>query len=689
MSLFDHIKKKPDVKEGSDKKTSSDVAAQEFDNAEGIDSEAINAAPENQQFDDLSAENSSESGYSPETDKQEIRQDIAPLAARRFSVGIDLGTTHCVLSYADVTDSDDGEFSQQVMAIPQLTSPGVVEENFQLPSFLYQAHEAELAEGFTALPWSAKPDYLVGEIARNLGSKTPIRLVSSAKSWLCHAGVDCKSPILPADAPDEVERVSPFQATTAYLQHIHDAWQNLHPDAPLEKQDLVITVPASFDPAARELTVESARAVGLDQALLLEEPQAALYSWIEKSQGDWRKQAACGDIILVIDVGGGTTDLSLIAVTERDGNLELTRVAVGDHILLGGDNMDLALAYTVKAKLEKDGKKLEPWQVQALTHGCRDAKEKIFTDSTIDNIPLVVANRGSSLLSGNLRTELTREEINKVLVEGFLPKVTVSDRPLSRTRTGLRTAGLPYAQDAAITRHLAAFLAKQQNATVDLKDINLPEHATFLHPTAVLFNGGVLKADALAKRLMEVLNSWLSAEQAPEARLLAGADLDLAVARGAAYYGFVRKGKGVRIKGGTAAAYYVGIESAMPAVPGLAPEIEALCIAPFGMEEGTKEELPDDEFGLVIGEPVRFRFFASNIRREDKVGTRLDYWTDEELSELDEIEITLPEEGRRPGEVVPVHLCAAVTEVGTLELQAVSQKDSGRWKIEFDVRAGE
>ncbi|MGR8998462.1 MAG: Hsp70 family protein, partial [Gammaproteobacteria bacterium] len=545
---------------------------------------------------------------------------------KRFSVGIDLGTTHCVLSYADITDIDDLEFSQQVMAIPQLTSPGVVEENFQLPSFLYQAHEAELAEGSSALPWNAKPDYLVGEIARNLGSKTPIRLVSSAKSWLCHAGVDCKSAILPADAPEEVERVSPFQATTAYLQHIHDAWQNKHPDSPLAEQDLVITVPASFDPAARELTVESARAVGLDQAILLEEPQAALYSWIEKSQGDWRKQATCGDIILVVDVGGGTTDLSLIAVTERDGNLELTRVAVGEHILLGGDNMDLALAYTVKAKLEKDGKRLEPWQIQALTHSCRDAKEKIFNNSDIDNIPLVVANRGSSLMSGNLRTELTREEVNKVLVEGFLPKVAVNDKPVSRTRTGLRTAGLPYAQDAGITRHLAAFLTKQQSATDDLKDINLPEHATFLHPTAVLFNGGVLKANALAERLMEVLNSWLTAEQAPEARLLAGADLDLAVARGAAYYGFVRKGKGVRIKGGTAAAYYVGIESAMPAVPGMAPEIEALCIAPFGMEEGTQEELPDDEFGLVIGEPVRFRFFASNIRREDKVGTRLDFW---------------------------------------------------------------
>lgn len=611
-----------------------------------------------------------------------------PQTGARFSVGIDLGTTHCVLSYADLDRIDDEGFSPQVMAIPQLTSPGSVEEKQQLPSFLYQAHEAELAADSTSLPWTAKPDFLVGEIARNLGSKTPIRLVASAKSWLCHTGVDCKAPILPAEAPDEIERVSPFQATTAYLQHLRDAWQSLHPNAPLDRQDVVITVPASFDPAARELTVEAARAVGLGQAILLEEPQAALYSWIEKSHGDWRKHAEVGDIILVVDIGGGTTDLSLIAVTEKDGNLELTRVAVGDHILLGGDNMDLALAYTVKAKLEQDGKRLEAWQLQALTHSCRDAKEKLFNHAELDTIPLVVASRGSSLIGGTLRTELTREEVNRVLVEGFLPKVAVSDRPVSRPRTGLRSAGLPYAQDAGITRHLAAFLAKQQGATDELKDINLPEHASFLHPTAVLFNGGVLKAGTLAERLMEVLNSWLRAEQAPEARLLTGADLDLAVARGAAYYGYVRKGKGVRIKGGTAASYYVGIESAMPAVPGLAPEVQALCIAPFGMEEGTSQELPDDEFGLVIGEPVRFRFFASNTRREDKVGTCLDYWTNEELDELDEIEITLPEEGRRPGDVVPVHLCAAVTEVGTLELQAVSQKDQGRWKIEFDVRAG-
>ena len=529
----------------------------------------------------------------------------------------------------------------------------------------------------------------MGEIARNLGSKTPIRLVASAKSWLCHAGVDCKSAILPAEAPEEITKVSPFQVITAYLQHMLEAWNTQFPDARLQDQDVTLTVPASFDPAARELTVEAARSVGLGQAILLEEPQSALYSWIEKSHGDWRNHAKVGDIILVIDVGGGTTDLSVIAVTENQGTLELNRIAVGDHILLGGDNMDLALAYTVKTKMEQEGNRLQPWQIQALTHACRDAKEKIFNDPDADNIPIVIASRGSSLIGGTLRTELTREEVERVLVEGFLPRVPASERPVSRTRSGLRTAGLPYAQDAGITRHLAAFLAKQLNATDELKDVSIPENATFLHPTAVLFNGGVLKADTLAKRIMEVLNSWLSAEQAPEARLLEGADLDLAVARGAAYYGYVREGNGVRIRGGTAASYYVGVESAMPAVPGMAPELQALCIAPFGMEEGTEEALHADEFGLIIGEPVRFRFFSSNSRREDIVGSRLDYWNDDELEELDEIEVTLPVENHKPGEIVPVHLCAAVTEVGTLELQAVSQQDGDRWKIEFDVRAGE
>ncbi|PPD20336.1 MAG: nucleotide-binding protein [Methylomonas sp.] len=607
----------------------------------------------------------------------------------RYSIGIDLGTTHCVLAYVDL-QTDEDALAIEVFAVPQLTGPGVIEDDKQLASFTYLPHPVEIADGETALPWVGKAEHLVGEIARNLGSKTPIRLVSSAKSWLCHAGVDCKQAILPVDAPDDVPRISPFAASTAYLQHLRDAWNHQFPEHPLAQQDVTITVPASFDPAARELTVEAARVVGLHQAVLLEEPQGALYSWIENSEGDWRNHVKVGDVILVVDIGGGTTDLSLIAVTEHDGNLELTRVAVGDHILLGGDNMDLALAYTIKAKLEQDGgKKLEAWQLQSLTHGCRTAKENLFNQPELATMPIVVASRGSSLIGGTLRTELTRDELNRVLVEGFLPHVGVSEKPVSRPRSGLRSAGLPYAQDAAITRHLAAFLSRQKEATAELNGVQSPQHASFLHPSALLFNGGVLKAGELAERLLEVLNDWLQSEQAPVARLLQGADLDLAVARGAAYYGFVRKGKGVRIKGGTAAAYYVGVESAMPAVPGLPPAIEALCIAPFGMEEGSEQALPNDEFGLIVGEPVRFRFFGSKTRREDVVGTRLDQWRDDEMEELEEIEITLSEAGYIAGDIVPVHLSAAVTEVGTLELRAVSRRDQRHWKIEFDVRAAE
>lgn len=634
--------------------------------------------------------NEHESLNENDNEPEQHQTDEQPNNGRHYSIGIDLGTTHCVLSYADITDPDADEISQEVLQIPQLTAPGVIEDKAQLPSFLYQAHEAEINEGETALPWTAKPDYLVGEIARNLGTKTPIRLVSSAKSWLCHAGVDCKSDILPNEAPEDVARVSPFQASSAYLEHLCAAWNKQHPDAPIQDQEITLTVPASFDPAARELTAEAAQRAGLKNAILLEEPQAALYSWIEKSDGDWRNHANVGDIILVIDVGGGTTDLSLIAVTEEDGTLGLTRIAVGDHILLGGDNMDLALAYTLKTKLEQDGgKRLEGWQIQALTHACRAAKETILSNNEADNIPIVVPNRGSSLIGGTLRTELNREEVNTVLLQGFLPEVASSEKPVTRARSGLRTSGLPYAQDAAITRHLASFLTRQLNAVDELNDINLPENATFIHPTAVLFNGGVLKATRFADRLMNVINTWLSNEQAPDTRLLTGLDLDLAVARGASYYGYVRKGKGVRIKGGTAAAYYVGVESAMPAVPGMPPEIQALCIAPFGMEEGTEVELPHDEFGVIVGEPVRFRFFGSKTRREDIVGTRLDYWSDDELEELDEIEITLPEENRKAGEVIPVHLSVSVTETGTLALEAISNQDDNRWKIEFDVRSGD
>ncbi|MTV39614.1 Hsp70 family protein [Duganella radicis] len=609
----------------------------------------------------------------------------------RYAIGIDLGTTHSALSYVNLQASDGEKTQHGVLAIPQLTAPGTVEELPLLPSFLYLPHAEELAPGENNLPWQQSAEELTGvagEMARSRGATTPIRLVSSAKSWLSHPGVDRRSALLPSDAPEEVSRVSPLDASTRYLTHLRKAWEQAHPDAPFGEQAVTVTIPASFDPGARELTADAARAAGYTNLTLLEEPQAALYSWIQGSEGRWRKEVKPGDIILVVDVGGGTSDFSLIAVLERDGVLEPHRIAVGDHILLGGDNMDLALAHLVARKLAANGTQLDAWQMRALTYGCRTAKEKLLADETVATWPIVVPSRGSKLIGGSIRTELTREEVSTFILDGFFPQVEASARPAVRARAGLTQLGLPYAQDAGITRHLAAFLARQVGATAELEGYAGKQgaDATFLHPTAVLFNGGVFKSDLLAQRIMGTINDWLYLEGAEPARMLSGADLDLAVARGAAYYSYVRRGSGVRIRGGTARSYYVAIESAMPAIPGMEPPIQALCVAPFGMEEGSEIELPNQEFGLVVGEPVQFRFFGSSVRRQDQIGDLLDFWGPDELIEMNEIQANLSPEGRQAGDVVQVRLHAMATESGTLELAAVAN-DGQRWKVEFDVRS--
>ena len=621
-----------------------------------------------------------------------------------YAIGIDLGTTHSALAYVDIAASDaQGDPDRPVLGvlpIAQLVAPGAVESLALLPSFLYLAHGDELAAGELALPWSADNRQVVGELARSRGAATPIRLVASAKSWLCHAGVDRRAAILPHDAPPEVARVSPLAAVIQTLEHLRQAWDHAHPEALFAEQDVTVTIPASFDPAARELTLEAARAAGCGSPTLLEEPQSALYNWVQASGGGWRKQVRPGDLILVVDVGGGTSDFSLIAVTGQDGQLALQRVAVGDHILLGGDNMDLALAHVVARKLAAAGSPLDGWQLRSLTYACRNAKEALL--ATADKLadpalatqpaqPIVVPSRGSKLIGGSIRTELTQDEVTATVLDGFLPQVAASARPVSRLRGGLSQLGLPYAQDAAVTRHLAAFLGRQLAAVAALQGFAeraAPgrQGASFIHPTAVLFNGGVFKSALLAERTLATVNAWLAAEGAEPARALAGADLDLAVARGAAYYGYVRRGRGVRIRGGTAFAYYVAIESAMPAVPGIEPPLQALCVAPFGMEEGSEAEPLALELGLVVGEPVQFRFFASSVRRQDLVGTLLDGWGADELQELAAISATLPPVGRNPGDMVPVRLHARVTEAGTLELEALSSDGGERWKVEFDVR---
>lgn len=614
------------------------------------------------------------------------------MTAPNHIIGIDLGTTHCALA---VTQADDatgraGSGRVEVFEVPQLVARGSFEPRPLLPSCVYFGHESE---GKLGLPWDPNREFAVGEYARTRGVEAATRLVSSAKSWLSHSGIDRRAGVLPMGAPNDLEKISPVEATFRYLDHLAEAYNHERakgkPELALAAQEVVITVPASFDAAARDLTVEAAYAAGLENVTLLEEPQAALYAWIEGRGDRWRKELQVGDVILVVDVGGGTTDFSAIAVLENEGNLELHRVAVGDHILLGGDNMDLALAHQVRTKLVAEGQEIDRWQLSGITHGCRVAKEQLLSDPSLKSQPIAVPGRGSQLFGGALRSELTREEVETTLVEGFFPNVEATARPQSRTRAALTQIGLPYAADPGITRHLAAFLNRQSQALEKLPGF-AAQKGSLLHPTCLLFNGGVLKSQVLRQRLLSVINRWVEADGAPPVRVLPGDDPDLAVARGAAYYGRVRSGKGLRIRGGTARAYYVGIESAVPAVPGLEPPVTALCVAPFGMEEGTAAELPPQELGVVVGEPVRFRFFGSSVRRGDQAGLELESWRADEVEELAPIEVTLPSEGRSQGDVVPVHLRASVTPIGTLLLEAVPTaplKKDERWKIELSVRA--
>ncbi len=581
-----------------------------------------------------------------------------------YIIGIDLGTTNCGLAYADANAPDPlTPAPVNLFAIPQLVNPGEVREEPLLPSFLYIPGPNDFPAGSLTLPWNAKLSAIVGQLAQKRGSENAGRLVSSAKSWLSYSGVDRTSPILPIAAPDGVPKISPVAASKAYLEHLRFAWNQKMPDAPFNRQSVLITVPASFDAVARELTQQAAEQAGYTNIILLEEPQAAFYAWIERNP-DWRQKVQVGDLILVVDIGGGTTDFTLIAVTEEAGQLKLDRSAVGEHILLGGDNMDLALARTVELQLAEKNIKLDAMQLNALWQQCRIAKEKILDpESQKDEQPITILGRGTGLVGGTIKAKLTRADLENVLRDGFFPKVSSEDLPQTRKRVALQEIGLPYAADPAITRHLARFLKLQASA----------------QPTHILFNGGVLRANLIRNRILETLNSWLDKPVVP----LEGEDLMHAVSRGAAYYGQARQGKGVRIRGGVSRTYYVGIETSLPAVPGVPAPMKALTVAQFGMEEGTKIDFPNREFGLIVGEPAEFRFFCSATRKNDAPGEMLEQVGDD-LEEISPVEVTLPADGNA-GQVIRVALESEVTETGVLQLWCVA-KDGRRWKLEFNVR---
>lgn len=584
-----------------------------------------------------------------------------------YVVGIDLGTTNSVVSYC----AANAEFPQmELLSIPQLVAPGTIEARAGLPSFLFLA---PLEDAGYALPWAEKRDYVVGEWARRQAAEAPDRTVTGAKSWLCYSRVDRHQAILPWGAPEEVRKISPVTASQYYLEHLVAAWNQQFPNAPLKQQRVVLTVPASFDASARELTREAALAAGLPtDFILLEEPQAAVYSWLAQAGDRWRKMVKVGDTILVVDVGGGTTDLTLISVAEENGQLQLQRIAVGDHLLVGGDNMDLTLAHHAAAKFSEIGTQLDPWQSVSLWHACRLAKESLLGDAGGETYSVTVQGRGRKLVGGAVSVDLDRASTQQLLLDGFLPECGLDAVVQRRRASGFQQIGLPFETETGVTRHVVDFLKRHAG------------DQAVVRPTDILVNGGVFKAEALQNRLLTVMAGWFP--DAPPKSLAGERDLDHAVARGAAYYGWAKDHGGVRIHGGTAQSYYVGIETSGLAIPGAPRPLNALCVVPRGMEEGSQVSVPSGEFGLIVGEPAQFRFFSSAVRKQDQPGDLLRSWDPDELSETDPLEATLPLEDGNAGGYVPVTFQSVITELGVFELWCVSTTSDRRWKLEFSVR---
>ena len=591
----------------------------------------------------------------------------------RFSVGIDLGTTNSVVAYAPL----DGEAERSMLMIPQVIGPGQTESRASLPSFLYLLRQDERESLRSPFDDESCFDHtdrgVVGVYARDQAAENPQRVVAAAKSWLCHDTATRAEKVLPWQSPPDIPKVSARQCTQWFIEHLVSAWNQAHPDAPLDQQQVVLTVPASFAPAARDLTRNAAVSAGLPESfVLLEEPQAAVYHWLASAGERWRDSLKPKDVLLVVDVGGGTTDLTLVSVSQSDGELELRRLAVGNHVLLGGDNMDLALAHFVSGRLAEQGHELDPWQSVSLWHACRDAKEKLLATDGPNAQTISVLGRGSSLIASTISAELTKQETRDLVVEGFFPKCEASDRPQRQTASGFQDIGLPYESDAAITKHVAAFLGNQSD------DDTMPTH--------VLFNGGVFGSESFRDRMRETIESWYAS--APQV-LGSPGDLDTAVAGGAAYYGWAKHNGGVRIRGGTARSYYIGIETAGLAIPGVHRPMRALCVAGQGMEEGSEAVVEGEQVGVAVGRPAQFRFFASSVRGEDVVGTKLDRWTNEELVETPPITVCLTAETDSGESLMPVRFVSRVTELGMFELWCHSTTTDDKWKMEFNSRDAE
>jgi len=598
----------------------------------------------------------------------------------RFVVGVDLGTTNSAVAYVDLLNESGARGKIHIFDVPQLTAPGEIHQRPVLPSFLYLPGSHELPPGSTALPWKPEREVAVGEFAREQGAAVPGRLVSSAKSWLAHGGVDRTAPILPWGKGETDAKVSPVDASARYLQHIRESWNDAmarqNREWALEEQLVVLTVPASFDEVARELTVQAAHAAGIPRLVLLEEPLAAFYSWLSRHESDWHDLMTDGQLVWVCDVGGGTTDFTVVAVREGEKGLRFDRLAVGDHLMLGGDNMDHALGRYLENRMLGAPGKLDSRRWHQLCHQARGAKEELLGDEGVDSrVDISVVGMGARLIAGTLKGSLSRDEVRELVLEGFFPVVRADEAPETSRRTGLTEWGLPYVQDAAVTRHMAGFW---RSYTGLLRDETGRDHP---FPDFLLFNGGALVPASVRERLVQVVGGWFleiaGADWSP--RELENPYPHLAVAVGAAYYGLVRAGEGVRVGAGSPRTYYVEVGERE------GDARTAVCLVPRGTEEGFESELREPAFEVLANQPVSFHLFSSATRLGDRQG---------EIVELPEDEITLfppiktvlryGKKGRAGK--LPVRLAVRLTEVGTLELWCRSLQTPHEWRLRFDVR---
>lgn len=596
---------------------------------------------------------------------------------KHFVVGIDLGTTNCAVSYVDLTalDGDGGKNPIKTFNVPQLTGSGEFSAISVLPSFLYIPGEYDVSENALKHPWKTEDDRFVGTFARDHGAMVPSRLVSSAKSWLCHARADREAKILPWGA-EKVDKVSPVTATALYLRHIKKAWNHGKKDEDLflENQFVVITVPASFDEAARDFTLKAARDAGFGTSVtLLEEPLAAFYAWLVCHENDWSNHVRPGELILVCDVGGGTTDFTLITLKESQGTPRFERLAVGDHLILGGDNVDLALANLVASKFKRrDSLTQDRWKT--LCHKCRQAKEKIL-DQGENSVRITLKGQGRSVIAGTLAADLTLEDLETILCQGFFPDVDPGDSAQKPPGKAIAEFGLPYEQEPAITRHIGWFLEKHRNEVKQLLGKEpMPDH--------ILFNGGSLKPSLLQERIRTAIRHWFGFRDSALPALLENNHPDLSVAIGASYYGLVKQGTGVRVGSGSPRSYYIGVATARDQAGAEAPK--ALCVVERGLDEGSVITLPQMAFEVLTNQPVTFDMFSSSFRSGDTSGDLVD--VDDTLSPMMPMQTIVKFGKKGEQRSVPVTIEPEYTEMGSLAVWCRSSISNHRWKLEFQLR---